>query len=198
MAGNVSQSAAEYESSCMFPYHGVKSILKVKHLLSQTAAMSGKFIWDFNFRWKLMLKPTFESGLYDKSGTSMYLLKRSMSKCFTNVTKTIANLTTYSRKPGDYSGTIIFEIDIMKNSSPLNLKFTFFATFKTKITLLSLSHSLCAQQSYNWNNNKLNNQNICKKVKFDKDLNWLGGLFHDINLKNNGAIVIPRFSTVCR
>ena len=50
--------------------------------------------------------------------------------------KTIANLTTYSRKPGDYNGTIIFEID-MKNSSPLNLKFTFFATVKTKITLFS-------------------------------------------------------------
>ena len=27
---------------------------------------------------------------------------------------------------------IIFEFDIMKNSSPLNLKFTFFATVKTK------------------------------------------------------------------
>ena len=39
-------------------------------------------------------------------------------KCFTYVTKTIANLTTYSRKPGNYNGTIIFEIDIMKNSSP--------------------------------------------------------------------------------
>ncbi len=42
-------------------------------------------------------------------------------KCFTNVTKTFANLTTYSRKPGDYNGTIIFEIDIMKKSSPINL-----------------------------------------------------------------------------
>ena len=52
-------------------------------------------------------------------------------KCFTYVTKSIANFTTYSRKPEDYN----FEIDIMKNSSPLNLKFTFFATVKTKITL---------------------------------------------------------------
>ena len=41
-----------------------------------------------------------------------------------------------SRKLKDYNGTIIFEIDIMKNSSPINLKFTFFATVKTKITLL--------------------------------------------------------------
>ena len=29
-----------------------------------------------------------------------------------HVTKTIANLTTYSRKPGDYNVTINFEIDI--------------------------------------------------------------------------------------
>ena len=57
-------------------------------------------------------------------------------KCFTCFTKTFANLTTYSRKPGDYNGTIIFEIDIMKNSSPLNLKFSFFANVKTKIILL--------------------------------------------------------------
>ncbi len=53
-------------------------------------------------------------------------------KCFTCVTKTIANLTTYSRKPGDYNGTIIFEIDIIKNSSPLNLIFTSFAMTKPK------------------------------------------------------------------
>ena len=48
------------------------------------------------------------------------------------VAKTIANSTTYSRKPGDCNGTIIFEIDIMKNSSPLNLKFTSFAMSKPK------------------------------------------------------------------
>ena len=55
-----------------------------------------------------------------------------LSKRFTNVTKTIANSTTFSRKPGDYNGTIIFEFDIMKNSSALNLKLTFFATVKSK------------------------------------------------------------------
>ena len=59
------------------------------------------------------------------------------SKCFTCVTKTIANLTTYSRKPGDYSGTIIFEIDIMKNSSPLNLKFPFFPLSKPQCHFFS-------------------------------------------------------------
>ena len=44
-----------------------------------------------------------------------------LSKRFTYVAKTRANLTTYSRKPENYNGTIIFEIDIMKNSSPINL-----------------------------------------------------------------------------
>ena len=43
------------------------------------------------------------------------------SKFFTYVTKTRANLTTYSRKPENYNGTIIFEIDIIKKSSPINL-----------------------------------------------------------------------------
>ena len=45
----------------------------------------------------------------------------SVCKFFTYVTKTRANLTTYSRKLENYNGTIIFEIDIMKNSSPINL-----------------------------------------------------------------------------
>ena len=31
------------------------------------------------------------------------------------------NLTTYSRKPKNYNGPIIFEIDIMKKSTPINL-----------------------------------------------------------------------------
>ena len=44
---------------------------------------------------------------------------------FTHVTKTCPNLTTYSRKPENNNGTIIFEIDIMKKSYPVNLKFTF-------------------------------------------------------------------------
>ena len=45
----------------------------------------------------------------------------SFGKFFTYVTKTRANSTTYSRKLENYNGTIIFEIDIMKNSSPINL-----------------------------------------------------------------------------
>ena len=125
--------------------------------------------------------------------------KEDRSKCFTYVTKTLANSTPYSRKPGEYNGTIIFEFEIMKNSSPLNLKFTFFATVKTKITLLFCwTHSTLSSASKcdRVNQNKRNNQKICEKVKFDKDFNW-GRLFHDINLKNNGAIVIFWFSTIC-
>ena len=49
------------------------------------------------------------------------LFGHSSSKCFTYVTKTCANLTTYSRKLENYNGTITFEIDIMKNSSPIDL-----------------------------------------------------------------------------
>ena len=36
-----------------------------------------------------------------------------------------------------------------------------------------------------------------KKSSLTKILIDWARLFHDINLKNNGAIVIPRFSTVC-
>ena len=46
---------------------------------------------------------------------------RLLGKCFTCVTKTIANLATYGRKPENYNGNIIFEFDMMKNSSPINL-----------------------------------------------------------------------------
>ena len=41
-------------------------------------------------------------------------------KFFTCVTKTFVNLTTY-RKPENYNGTNIFEIDIVKKSSPISL-----------------------------------------------------------------------------
>ena len=60
---------------------------------------------------------------------------------FSYVTKTCQHLSTYSRKPGNYNGTIIFEVDIMKKFSPLKSKFTFFATVKTKIKLFfSVTH----------------------------------------------------------
>ena len=43
-----------------------------------------------------------------------------LGKFFKYVTKTRANLSTYSRKPGNYNDTIIFEIDMMKKSYPIN------------------------------------------------------------------------------
>ena len=106
--------------------------------------------------------------------TILETLFGDLGKCFMYATITIANLTTYSRKPGNYNGTIIFEIDTMKNSFPLNSKFTFFATVKTKITLLFCwTHSTLSSASKcdRVNQNKRNNQKICEKVKFDKDLN---------------------------
>ena len=63
-------------------------------------------------------------------------------------------LTTYSRKPGNYNGTIILEIDIMKISSPLNLKFTFFANVKTKNPLFFLLDSQYSQLSFTVSNSK--------------------------------------------
>ena len=40
------------------------------------------------------------------------------------------------------------------------------------------------------------NKTFAKKSSLTKILiNW-GGVFHDINLKNNGAIVIPEFPTI--
>ena len=58
------------------------------------------------------------------TGRSRIAQISSLTGCytfFTQVTKTRPNLSTYSRKPGNYNGTIIFEIDIMKKSSPINL-----------------------------------------------------------------------------
>jgi hypothetical protein len=40
-------------------------------------------------------------------------------------------------------------------------------------------------------------QACVKKSSLTKILIDWGGLFHEINIKNNGAIVIPRFSTLC-
>ena len=81
-----------------------------------------------------------------------------LCKYFMYVAKTCANLTKYSRKPENYNGTIIFEIDIIKKSCPLNLKFTFFATVKTKITLL-----------FCWTHSTLSPASKCDRV--NQDLN---------------------------
>ena len=91
-------------------------------------------------------------------------------KCFTSARKTRANLTTYSRKPENYNGTIIFEIDIMKNSSPLNSIFKFFAMSKPKQHFFSAGLTALSAQ-FRVYQNKIINQTTSEKVKFDKDLN---------------------------
>ena len=48
---------------------------------------------------------------------TVYAVLDPVGKCFTYGTKTRAHLSTYSSKLGNYNGTIIFEIDIMKKSS---------------------------------------------------------------------------------
>ena len=116
-----------------------------------------------NLEWYLILEENND----ELSSTSFH---SAVGKCFTCFTKTFANLTTYSRKPGNYNGTIIFEIDIMKNSSPLNLKFTLFAMSKPKQQFFSAGLTALSAQ-LRVNQNKRNNQNNCEKVKFDKDLN---------------------------
>ena len=59
------------------------------------------------------------------------------------------------------------------------------------MSLLFWCNQLLLSVTFSVNQNKQSNQDICEKVKLDKDLNLLG-----INLKNNGAIVIPRFLTI--
>ena len=98
---------------------------------------------------------------------------RVPSKCFTYATKTFANSTTYSRKPGDYNGTIIFEIDIIPTQFKIHI-FCHCPNQNNTSFLLGLQHS---QLSFRVNQNKRKNQKICEKVKFDKDLDWLGMSF---------------------
>ena len=73
-------------------------------------------------KWPLCYVAVHRFWIDDKFVT--YLVKRlhptNVNVSHTYVTKTIANLTTYSRKPGDYNGSIIFEIDIMKSHSISN------------------------------------------------------------------------------
>ena len=65
-------------------------------------------------------------------------------KFFMYVTKTCLNLTKYSRKPVNYN-TIIFEINIMEKSYPINLKFTFLPLSKPKWHIFSDAVSWCSQ-----------------------------------------------------
>ena len=73
--------------------------------------------WGSMFFAAFCIEPTN----FDVIGWRGFLLVSNTHKCFTYVTQTRANLTTYSRKPENYNGTNIFEIDIMKILSPINL-----------------------------------------------------------------------------
>ena len=121
-------------------------------------------------KWNIWVGQKFKKKLLTS------FLEGPQSKCFTYVTKTIANLTTYySRKWGDYNDTIIFEIDIMKNSSLLIHIFCHCQNQNNTFFLLASQHS---QLSFRVNQNKRNNQKICEKVKLiDKDWNWFGRTF---------------------
>ena len=121
----------------------------------------------------------------------------SKSKFFTHVTKTCVNLNKYSRKPENYNGTIIFEIDIIKNSSPINLNLCQTWLFQKKIGCF-----FCFNLLWSWAGSAASPAEKKHYFGFDSDkrcefwIKW-GWVFHDVNLKNNGAIVIPRFSTIC-
>ena len=99
-------------------------------------------------------------------------------------------LTTYSRKPGNYNGTIIFEIDIMKKSSPINSKFIYLQLSKPKCYFFSVAIS-CNLSNFQRKPNQTKQPKVfVKKSSLTKTL-------IDINHRNNAAIVIPWFSTLC-
>ena len=70
----------------------------------------------------------------------------------------------YSRKPGNYNGTIIFEIDIMKKSSPISSGFTC-------LPLLFWCSQLMLSDMLQCRQKQTRQQKLSEKVKFDKDFN---------------------------
>jgi hypothetical protein len=108
---------------------------------------------------------------------------------FMYVTKTRANLTTYSRKLENYNGTIIFEIDIMKKSTPINLNLC-----QTWLFHKVFGCFFCFDLLWSWAESAVNpGEKKCyfsfdsgKKCEFLIESGWV-----------HGAIVIPRFSTIC-
>ena len=89
---------------------------------------------------------------YYKHNCSSFL-GSSSRKFLTYVTKTRPNLPANSRKLGNYNSTIIFEIDIMKKLSPINLNpcqtwlfhkfFDCFFCFDLQLFTLKLSWECC-------------------------------------------------------
>ena len=103
--------------------------------------------------------------------------------------KLVRTYQTCSRKPGNYNGTIIFVIDIRKKLLPTQFKIHIFCHCQNQNNT-----SLYAQQK---TAGTKTNKTFVKKSSLTKILIDWGGLFHDINLKNNGVIVILRFCTTC-
>ena len=122
--------------------------------------------------------------------------RRNVSgKCFTYVTKTCAHLSTCSRKPGNYNGTIIFVIDIIK-LLPTQFKIHIFCHCQTQNnnSLQCHTHSVLSRVTADTITKKTIKTFVKKSCLTKVLIDW-GWLFPDINLKNNGAIVIPRFSS---
>ena len=102
------------------------------------------------------------------------------------VTKTCANLTTYSRKPENYNGTIIFEIDIMKNLSPINLNLC-----QTWLFHKSFCYFFCFDLLWSWAKSVVSPAEKKCYFGFDSGKKYE---FQIVNLKNNGPIITPWFS----
>ena len=106
-----------------------------KHLLNHTLAVVQNYkSWFLNIS---SCSYKQEVCLLNWTFSKLFLWKKMAffhggSNFFTYVTRTCPHLSTYSRKLGNYNGTIIFVIDIMKKSFPPNLKFTFLPLSKPK------------------------------------------------------------------
>ena len=91
-------------------------------------------------------------------------------KFFTYVIKTHAKLSMYSRKLGNYNGTIIFEIDFMKKFSPINLKFT------SDFMWILKDGSVAFQQTLALQNEHTISAQLTQQHSADSVLSWLSRL----------------------
>ena len=116
-------------------------------------------------------------------------IRPCLGKFFTYVTKTRPNLSTYSWKPRNYNGTVIFQIDnCHEKVLPNQLKSLSNLIFSQMFWLFGLFlFTLKVTESNSW---------FWHWQKCEFWIDWVRH-FHCINLKNTGAIVIPPFSTIC-
>ena len=99
--------------------------------------------------------------------------------------------------PKSYNGTIIFEIDIMKKSSPINSN-----PCQTWLFHKLFDCFFCFDLLWSWTESAVSPaEKKCyfgfhrgKKCEFEIEWGWV---FDDVNLNNKGAIVIAWFSTLC-